>query len=220
MKKTIKRTLAIVMAVAMLFALSATAFADSDITVYVTIQKANVPTGNAWNYTLGDLTVTKTYATTVAVQVPAGSTVKDVVEAMSGVTIVNSCSCGNCGTHTSYGCTCSSTSCTCTWKQVANVYWNGSAFVPDGTYSSAMNSLQYTYYDPDLEDDDTVILTNSSSYAQEGNYTRYTGDSWEYFTAASSSDTNVYSNTEYMSQFVVSDGLYITLSYDHSTFLY
>ena len=64
MKKTIKRTRAIVMAVALLCALSATAFADSDITVYVTIQKANVPTGNAWNYTLGDLTVTKTYATT------------------------------------------------------------------------------------------------------------------------------------------------------------
>jgi len=220
MNKTIKRTLAIVMAVAMLFALSATAFADSDITVYVTIQKANVPTGNAWNYTLGDLTVTETYATAVAVQVPAGSTVKDVVEAMSGVTIVNSCSCGACGTHTTYGCTCSNDTCTCTWKQVENYTWNGSAFVPAGTYSSAMNSLQYTYFNPESEEDTTVILTNSSSYAQEGNYTRYTGNSWEYFTAASSSGANVYSNTEYMSQFEVSDGLYITLSYDYSTFVY
>lgn len=216
MNKTIKRTLAIVMAVAMLFALSATAFADNDITVYVTIQAADIPEGDSWNYTLGTIDVTDTYASLVPVTVPANSTVKDVVEAMAtqnlGVTIVNSCSCGNCGTHTSYGCTCSNDTCTCTWKQVANVYWNGSAYVPDGTYSSALNSLKYA----------GITYTNASETEYTDNthqHGTYTGTTWEYYTHdANTGSGYVYPNAQYMNQYEVSDGEYIVLSFDTSTF--
>ena len=56
------------MAIAMIFSLSATVFADNDdITVYVTIQSATVAEGDSWDYTLGTLYVTNTYATAIPV---------------------------------------------------------------------------------------------------------------------------------------------------------
>ena len=212
MKKNTKRILTLVMAVLMLVALCTTAFADNDttITVYVRVQTADSGTGytqlanltNVVDYTVyyGETMVTYDGLNYIAVSVPASSTVKDVVNALHYATIVNSCSCvpGGC-THTTYGCTCSSTSCTCTWKQVANVVWNGSAYVPDGTYSSALNSLNYA----------GTTRTNVASFPTSNSYV---GDSWEYFIDGG------YAIPDYMSQYVLSGGEHIALSYDHSAF--
>ncbi|MBR4655395.1 MAG: hypothetical protein IKO68_02195 [Oscillospiraceae bacterium] len=222
MTKTIKRTLAIVMAVAMLFALSVMAFAaqpdqqQSNITVYARVQTADSssgydPLGSLSNivdrtvYT-GETQVTYDGFSYIAVTLPANSTVKTLINTyLSHTTIVNSCDCvsGGC-THTTYGCTCSSSTCTCTWKQVENVDWNGSAYVPNGTYSSALNSLNYN---------GTTRTNNGGSYYDddEGCWF-YSGNAWNYYVDGG------YPESLYMSQYVLTAGEHVAISFDHSSF--
>lgn len=208
MNKTIKRTLAIVMAVAMLFALSATAFADNDITVYVRVQTATSGTGydqlaNLTNivdctYYTGETSVNYGGFSYIAVSVSTGATVKDLVEAMNRVTIVDeeTCDCEGC-THTDYGCTCTDSDCNCTWRQVQNVDSNYNP-IPN-SYSSAMRSLKYN----GTTRTQNVVTSTSNSWA---------GNSWSYYVDGG------YPETLYMSQYVLAAGQHIALSYDYSSF--
>ncbi len=213
MKKNSKRILTLVMAVLMLAALCTTAFAENDITVYVRVQTADAGAGynplsslsNIVDRTVYTNETQVTYGgfTYIAISVPAGSTVKAMVNALNHATIVNSCSCGNCGTHTSYGCTCSSTSCTCTWKQVESYIWNGSAYVPDG-YASVLNSLNYN---------GTTRTNNGGSYYDEDEECWfYSGNAWNYYVDGD------YVYSLYMSQYVLTGGEHVAISFDYSSF--
>lgn len=227
MSKTLKRTLAIVMAIAMIFSLSATAFADNDqysVTAYVRLQTATAPSD--WDLTLGDLNVTNyltgtaatNYFVPVTVSQDTPITVKDIVEALNGFSLVT------CTNHDSHGCihsdtvesgetACTCSTCDCTWKRVKNMVWDPvqQAYLWDNTYASAMNSLRYN----------NVTRTNNSfinteDYEEGHGY--YEGTSWEYFVGNNDSASAIYSVTQYMDQYVVSSSVYITLSFDTSSF--
>ena len=223
MKKTIKRTLAIVMAVAMLFALSATAFAtgeENSVTVYLKLQSATVPSGS-WSYTLYTLinvvpidgfvpvTVTKT----------GNITVKDVVNTYLGSNLVTCTACGTNGcvhsnTAQSGETVCDCSNCSCTWTRAEDYY-------TPGTYRSVLNSIMTSTYDEDTDEYDYSFYTNAAHYTDNGDgTTTYDGTSWEYFVGTSSTDTAIYSHTQYMDQYVVTGTVYITLSFDRSTFTY
>lgn len=227
MNKTIKRTLAIVMAVAMLFALSATAFAaqpdqqQSNITVYVKLQTATSPTGSfsdvsymqnvvdITGITTSDTTVTVNYEnnysiTYLAVSVPVtgtNATVKDVVNALPKAVVL---SCADCGTygcnHANGNCACGN-NCYCTWTKAAD--YN------TGNPVSVLNSLYYN----------SAVYTNNSTTTYNSDYTHgsYSGTSWEFFYASNNTTIPAYSYS-YMDQVQVSAGDYIVFSFDYSTF--
>ncbi len=213
MSKTLKRTLAIVMAIAMIFSLSATAFAYNDqysVTAYVRLQTATAPDDWAeydfeYSY-LEDVSFITPYSPNTGYFVPVTVTqstpitVKDIIEALSGVTLIS------CSYHDSYGCIheddyCNCATCNCTWKKVED-YYN------PGTYHPAMNSLCYN----------NNIRTNNSYIEDYGNgHGYYEGTSWEYF-VSNNATTGDYPQTMYMDQYIVSSSLYITLSFDTSSF--
>ena len=225
MNKTLKRTLAMVMVVAMLFALGVTAFADNDqytVTAYVRLQTAEAP--EDWDLSYGDLEnisfltpYSQATGRFVQVQVSQNTpiTVKDIVEALYGVTVIS------CTNHDGHGCihsdtvlsgetACSCSTCNCTWKRVKDMTWdeNAGAYVWTGDYASALNSLYYlgnTY-------------TNNSTTTGDSTHGTYSGTSWEYFVANNSYEMGMYPETLYMDQYVVSSSLYITLSFDTSSF--
>ena len=231
MKKNTKRIITLVMAVLMLVALTTAAFAAQpdqptsySVSAYIRLQTADVATGDASNYTLGDLTnvvyltgnAQTNYFVPVSVTKSTPVTVKDLVEALSGITVVS------CTQHDSHGCihsdtvvsgetACTCTACTCTWKRVKNMAQDPDtgAWVWDGTYSSAMTSLCYNN-----------VTRTGSTYTEDygGGHGYYEGTNWEYFVANSATGTNVYPNTLYMNQYVVSASEYITVSFDTSSF--
>ena len=229
MKKNSKRILTLVMAVLMLTALCTAAFAaqpeqqQSTVTCYVRLQTATAP--SSWNYSLGTLTnvsyLTGTaqtkYFVPVTVTKSGDITVKDIVEALSGVTVVS------CTQHDSHGCihsdtvqsgetACSCTTCNCTWKRVKSMVWDPvtESYVWDNvSYASAMNSLRYNN------------VTRTNSYYTEdygGGHGYYEGTSWEFFVGNSDDNTAIYSIPDYMDQYLVNSSVYITLSFDTSSF--
>ena len=230
MNKTIKRTLAIVMAVAMLFALSATAFAtqpaqqQNTVTAYIKLQAADVPANN-YNYQLNQLTVTNEITDGEFVEVTVTKTgditVKDLVNQLIEDYGFGVEACSKC--DATYGChhtllddevdtttLCGCTACECTWYRVQNL--NSTTFAPiPYSYSSVLNSLSYGF--------DVYTNNSQTTYTDETHqHGTYSGTSWEYFVANSSTDTAVYPQNLYMSQYVVSSSAYITLSFDRSSF--
>ena len=228
MKKTLKRTMTLLMAVLMLAALCTSAFAvqpeqhtSYSVTAYIRLQTADTPTN--WDGTLSTLTnvvyltgtAQTSYFVPVTVTKSTPITVKDLVEALSGVTVV-SCSC-----HDSHGCihsdtvvsgetACSCTTCNCTWKRIKTMVWDPvtETYVWDNTYASAMTSLRYNN-----------VTRTGYSYMEDygGGHGYYEGTNWEYFVANNSAATATYP-FEYMDQYVVSSSMYITLSFDTSSF--
>lgn len=230
MNKTIKRTLAIVMAVAMLFALSVVAFAAQPdqtnsytVTAYLKLQTATVSEGDSWDYVLGDLTnVNPLTNGFVQVEVTQNTpiTVKDIVNKFLADNNISVSTCSHC--DATYGCIharfdeeteattqlCTCANCACTWVRVQDM---DSSFNPiSHSYSSVLNSITYN----------SISRTNTYSYEPEGDYTRYTGTSWEYFVANSATGTDVYPNSYYMDEYVISGTQYITVSFDHTTFIF
>ena len=229
MKKNLKRTLTLLMAVLMLAALCTSAFAvqpdqptSYSVTAYVRLQSADIP--DDWDLTLGELenveyitpySQATGYFVPVTVTKSTPITVKDLVEAISGVTVV-SCAC-----HDSHGCihtdtvcsgetACSCTTCNCTWKRIKTMVWDPvtETYVWDNTYASAMTSLRYNN-----------VTRTGYTYTEDygGGHGYYEGTNWEYFVANNSAATATYP-VEYMDQYVVSSSMYITLSFDTSSF--
>lgn len=198
MKQVFKKFIATAMATTMALTMTVTALAvdttADSVNVSVTLQSAMVPEG-VYSPTLDQLEEVS-QIDTVDVSVPEGSTVKDVVNALEDLT-VKTCA----EEDSTYGCTCSTENCTCTWKKVALVDEN---YQPTGEFASALNSMKYG----ELDD-----MYSIASYSPEGNLTRYEGMAWEYWV-----NNNYY--TLYMDQVVVNDGDEIVLSYDYSTFTY
>ena len=188
MKKTMKRTLAIVMVVAMLFALSSFASAA---------QWTDEPGSNT--VTVVIKTVDSNYQTTVLgteyVIVSTGDTIKDVVnEVADQIYSCNAC-------NQAYGCTsaCSCSNCVCTWKMVQKMDSNYNYI---NEYASALNSLEYN----------EITYTNWGGSVPNGTggYT-YTGQAWEYYI------DNVY-QLDYMSDVSATAGTTITIVYNYSSF--
>ncbi len=224
--KNVKKVLAVLMAVAMLFALSSTAFADTDITVTISLQTADAPVGGYGVF--DDYTNVYPIVSNLVVQVPVGSTVKDVVnkvieyyfyesivdcsyEHIDGMGCVHTWNatlgasvCADCGLD-----------CDCTWVRVENTYYDSTTghYVGNGTYSSVLNSIVYGI--------DEYINENRYIYNLDGT-TTYEGHSWEYFVDKNltNDDEFTYPEPEYMNQFILNDGAEIILSYDFVSFTY
>lgn len=208
-----KRVAAIILALAMVFALSSNAFAyENTVTAYVKLQTADVPDG-AWSYDIGDLE--NVYDLTdgfvqVRVTKEGDITVKDIVNQFIEDFDYEVIECDACD---AYGCDpalCDCDECECTWKKVQNVDPDTFAPIP-GSYSSVLNSLMF---------DNITYTNNGESYYYDDTYTsgHYEGTSWEYFVANCNNDVTVYPQSLYMSQYVVNTSAYITLSFDTSSF--
>ncbi len=213
-----KRVAAIILALAMVFALSANAFAaeqTNTVTAYLKLQSASVPEGS-WDYNIGSL-VDPENITNGFVQVrvtKAGDiTVKDIVNQFLADTGYGVVTCPACGT---YGCDpalCECEDCECTWKKVANMVYDPAtgSYVADGTYASVLNSIA-------LGDD---VYTNYAEYTYNNDgTTTYEGTSWEYFVTNCNNNQTEYPQSLYMDQYVINYSAYITLSFDTSSFTF
>ncbi len=206
-----KRVAAIILALAMVFALSSNAFAyENTVTAYVKLQTATVPDG-AWSYNIGDLTgVTDITNGFVQVRVTKDGdiTVKDIVNQFLEDYSYGVVECDECD---EYGCdsaNCEYGDCICTWKKVQNV--DPDTFEPiEGSYASVLNSLVY---------DDVEFTNNGTSYYTDGTHGHYEGTSWEYFVTNCNNNQTEYPQSEYMDQYKINYSAYITLSFDTSSF--
>lgn len=201
--KTMKKLSALVLALVMVFAMSATASAATKVTadaegkVTITLQSVDK---NGVVTNLG----------TEYVAVVDGDTVKDVVNAILGDNVATCESCEALGCVHAYDANyeeyCPSCStCNCTWKKVAEYAWSDEAqtYVPTGTYGSALNSMNYS-----------KLYTTWSKYTNlGGGLTLYEGEAWEYYV------NNNY-ESRYMDKVPVSNGDTILLTYNYSSFTY
>ena len=202
--KKMKKAASMFLALAVVFSLAVPAFAaDGDVTVSVTLQTADVPEG-VYSPALDQLTNVQTIAAELSVSVPAGSTVKDAVNAVIGsANIVTCADCGDkgCVTGASGGCAHNAAACDCTWKRVELLDEN---WQPTGTYASALNGFSYGGQD---------YFSAGGSVDLGGGLHRYSGNAWEYYV------DGAYQNL-YMDQIPVSAAQEIVLSYNYSSFIW
>ena len=186
--KNSKKIVALVLAMVMIFALTASALAatDSTMTVYVTVNKTTKDNPSATTET-----VTETYYTRQAVTVPANATVYNLLEAMSDAEKPFGYGAG--------------------WRKVPLVDSNGNR---TGEYGKALVSLSLNITDTATKTDTYLTLSSTSTTTKQDvqeifSYYQYnySGSGWTYKVNNDTADDT------YMDSYNLSAGDVVTLSY-------
>lgn len=189
--KNSKKLVALVLAMVMIFALTASALAatDSTMTVYVTVNKTAKESSSSTTET-----VTETYYTSQAVTVPANATVYDLMQAMSDA-----------GMSLGYD---------ACWKNVPLVDANGNK---TGEYGKALVSLSLNTTNTATKTDTYLTLSSMSTTTKQDvqelfSYYQYnySGSGWTYKVNNTTPDV-------YMDSYTLTAGDTVTLSYCTTT---